>query len=98
TFSGSLASMKASFSNVLGGLSLGQDIQPALNALADTTATFFFGNFIPMVKNILQALPGAIVTFFQAAAPQFIAGGKALLESLGIGIGEGTSGMLAKVQ
>ncbi|WP_373804832.1 phage tail protein [Jeotgalibaca porci] len=98
TFSGSLASMKASFSNVLGGLSLGQDIQPALNALADTTATFFFGNFIPMVKNILQALPGAIVTFFQAAAPQFIAGGKALLESLGVGIGEGTSGMLAKVQ
>lgn len=98
TFSGSLASMKASFSNVLGGLSLGQDIQPALNALADTTATFFFGNFIPMVKNILQALPGAIVTFFQAAAPQFIAGGKALLESLGIGIGEGTSGIFAKVQ
>ena len=41
TFSGSLASMKSAFSNVLGGLSLGQDIQPALQALAETTSTFF---------------------------------------------------------
>lgn len=69
TFTGSFASMKSSWSNVLGGLSLGQDIKPALNALAETTSTFLFGNFIPMVGNILKNLPGAIVTFTKAAIP-----------------------------
>lgn len=69
TFSGSLASMKASFSNVLGKLALGQDIQPALKSLAQTTSTFLIGNFIPMVMNIVKAIPGAVVTFLQEAAP-----------------------------
>jgi len=97
TFSGSLASMKAAFSNVLGGLALGQDIQPALKALATTVSTFLFNNFFPMVKNILKALPGAFVTFFQAAAPQFIKAGTDLLNSLGIGISGGMPGLLSKV-
>jgi phage-related protein len=70
TFSGSFASMKAAFSNVLGKMALGQDIKPALNALAETASTFLFKNFIPMVGNILKALPGAIVTFIKAAIPQ----------------------------
>lgn len=69
TFSGSFAAMKASLSNVLGKMALGQDIKPALNQLAETTSTFLFGNFIPMVGNILKALPGAIVTFIKAAIP-----------------------------
>lgn len=69
TFSGSLASMKASFSNVLGKLALGQDIQPALKSLAQTTSTFLIGNLIPMVMNIVKAIPGAVVTFLQEAAP-----------------------------
>ncbi len=60
TFSGSLAAMKSSFSNVLGNLALGEDIKPHLKALAETTSTFLFGNFFPMVGNILSALPGAI--------------------------------------
>lgn len=70
TFSGSFAAMKASLSNVLGKMALGQDIKPALNQLAETTSTFLFGNFIPMVGNILKALPSAIVTFVKAAIPQ----------------------------
>lgn len=69
TFSGSFAAMKASLSNVLGKMALGQDIKPALNQLAETTSTFLFGNFIPMVGNILKALPGAIVTFIKVAIP-----------------------------
>lgn len=66
TFSGSFASMKASFSNFLGNLSLGQDIGPSLQALAETVSTFLFDNFIPMVGNILSALPGAIGTILRA--------------------------------
>lgn len=89
TFSGSFASMKAAFQNVLGGLALGQDIQPALNALAETVSTFLFDNFIPMVGNILKGLPGAIATFIQASAPKFAEAGKKIIDQLGIGLGEG---------
>ena len=69
TFSGSLDSMKASFSNVLGKLALGQDIKPSLEALAQTTATFLMGNFFPMIGNIFKALPGAISTLIKASIP-----------------------------
>lgn len=98
TFSGSFASMKSSWSNVLGGLSLGQDIKPALNALAETTSTFLFGNLIPMVTNVVKGLPVAIVTFFKAAAPQFLSAGTDLMNSLGIGISGGASGIFSKIQ
>lgn len=70
TISGSLASMKAAFSNVLGSLTLGQDIKPALNGLADTVTTFLVGNLLPAVGNILRGLPSAISTFITGAAPQ----------------------------
>lgn len=69
TFSGSLQSMKSAFSNVLGKLALGQAIGPELNALAETTSTFLFKNFFPMVGNILGGLPAAIGTFISASAP-----------------------------
>lgn len=62
TFSGSFASMKAAAQNVLGKLSLGEDIKPSLQALAETTSTFLFDNFIPMVVNILKGLPTVIGT------------------------------------
>lgn len=97
TFSGSLDSMKAAFANVLGGLSLGQDIQPALQALATTTSTFLFGNFLPMVGNILKALPSAIITFIQSAIPLFAQAGTDFLSSLGIGITGGMGGLLSTV-
>lgn len=86
TLSGSLASMKAAFSDVLGKLSLGQDIVPSLNALAKTTATFLFGNFIPMVGNILKGLPTAITTFISAAIPQMTAGLKSMFSDIGVDI------------
>lgn len=60
TLSGSLASMKASFSNVLANLSLGRDIGPSLTALGETVKTFLVGNLLPMVGNILQQLPAVI--------------------------------------
>ena len=61
TLQGSFASMKASFLNLLGKLSLGQDIKPSLEALAKTTTTFLVGNFLPMVGNILKGLPTLII-------------------------------------
>lgn len=69
TFSGSFDSMKAAAQNVLGNIALGRDIEPSLKALAETTANFLFNNFIPMIGNILKALPGALVSFIEAAIP-----------------------------
>ena len=57
TLQGSFASMKASFSNVLGKLSLGEDIRPSLEELGKTTSTFVVGNLLPMVGNLLKGLP-----------------------------------------
>jgi pblA, putative len=61
TFTGSFESMKAAAQNVLGKLSLGEDIQPALQALMETTSTFLFGNLIPMIGNILKQIPNLIL-------------------------------------
>lgn len=61
TFTGSFKSMKAAAQNVLGKLSLGEDIQPALQALMETTTTFLFGNLIPMIGNILKQIPNLIL-------------------------------------
>ncbi len=60
TLSGSMAAMKAAFTNVLGNLSLGEDIGPSLDALGETVFTFMTGNLVPMVGNILSNLPELI--------------------------------------
>lgn len=61
TFSGSFAAMKASAQNVLGKLALGENVMPTLQALLDTTSTFLFNNFIPMVSNVFSGL-GLLLT------------------------------------
>ncbi|WP_232043717.1 phage tail protein [Enterococcus faecium] len=82
TISGSFASMKAAMQNVLGKMAIGEDIKDELNELATTTSIFLFGNFIPMVGNILKALPEAIVTFIKAAIPHVKAAFGELLSSI----------------
>lgn len=97
TISGSMASVKASFSNVLAGLTLGQDIQPALNGLADTVTTFFVDNLLPAVWNILSSLPGALTTFAQGLGPQLIGG---LINSINQelpGLGTAVGGITATI-
>lgn len=89
TIQGSFSAMKASFVDVLGNLALGQNIQPSLNNLAETTATFLFGNFIPMFVRVLSNLPGALTSFIGAAAPIFKEQGFILLTLLVEGIKSG---------
>lgn len=69
TLTGSLNSMKAAFSNVMGNLAIGADMGPSLEALASTVGTFLTGNLIPMVWNIVTAIPGSLVTFINAMLP-----------------------------
>ena len=56
TLTGSFAAMKSAVSNVLGSLSLGEDIKPAMDGLITSIKTFLFNNLIPMVGNILKGL------------------------------------------
>lgn len=60
TLSGSMASMKSAFTNVLGNLALGEDIGPSLDALSDSVFTFLTGNLVPMIGNIIKGLPTAL--------------------------------------
>ena len=60
TFSGSLGAMKAAAQNVLGNLSLGEDIMPSLRVLGNATRTFLLGNLVPMLGNILKSVPDII--------------------------------------
>ena len=73
TLSGSFYSMAAAGKNVLGNLTLGQDITPSLKALAQTTTTFLVGNLLPAVWNVLKALPGGMVTLVQEMGAQMAA-------------------------
>lgn len=61
TFTGSFNAMKAAAQNVLGKLALGENILPSLQALAETTSTFLFNNFFPMIGNIMSGL-GLVLT------------------------------------
>lgn len=61
TFTGSFESMKAAAQNVIGKIAIGENVLPALQALAETTSTFLFNNFFPMVGNILSGL-GVVLT------------------------------------
>ena len=67
TFSGSLASMKASFSDLLANLSTGRDIGPSLTALGETVFVFVKDNLLPMVGNILSSLPEVLSSAFSMA-------------------------------
>lgn len=96
TFSGSLASMKAAFKNVLGNLSLGEDIGDELFALSETVSTFVVGNLIPMLGNVLKGVPqlfdgvvGMVVRSFNMLsdnAPEIVSQGAELVTSLVTGI------------
>lgn len=86
TITGSFNAMKSSFTNVLGALAIGEGLGESLSALAQTLATFLFDNLLPMLGNIITALPGAIVTFIQAAGPAFMQNGGELISSIANGV------------
>lgn len=98
TLSGSFSAMKASFKNVLGQITLGMDIKPALNALADTVVTFLVGNLLPAVWNIVSALPSAVMTFAQAIGPQLVSAFTSILPQISQGFNEGIPQIVESAQ
>ena len=64
TFQGSFKAMASAAKNFIGNLSIGADIKEPLQSLVKTTTTFLVSNLLPMVGNIVKALPGAIKILF----------------------------------
>ena len=60
TFTGSLGAMKAAGQNLLANLALGEDIKPSLKVLGESVNNFLFKNMLPMVGNVLKAVPQLI--------------------------------------
>lgn len=85
TLSGSFASMQAAASNVMANLTLGRDVGPALQGLAQTVTTFLADNLLPAIGNILSAL-----------VLQVIPVGTQMLQSLGAGLAQGVPNFLAQ--
>lgn len=88
TLQGSFNAMKAAAEDFLGSLALGEDIKVPLTNLINTAGTFLIGNLLPMVGNILKALPEALVTAFSTLGPMMVEQGRSLMESLGVGLSE----------
>lgn len=82
TLSGSFMSLKASFSNFLGDLTLGRNIAPAMQSLVDSASTFLFANLIPAVGTIFKSLPAAMGQFVSSGAPMLLSSIVGLVQDL----------------
>lgn len=60
TFTGSMGAMKASATNLLANLALGEDIKGPLTSLIENTKAFLVNNLFPMIGNIIKQLPGLL--------------------------------------
>lgn len=85
TFTGSFESMKAAAQNVLGKIAIGENVTPALQSLLETTKTFLFGNFLPMIGNILSGLGVVLTEGISSLASQLFgdAFGSAVYDQIG---------------
>ena len=85
TFTGSFESMKAAAQNVLGKMAIGENVTPALQSLLETTRTFLFNNFFPMIGNILSGLGVVLTEGLSSLASQLFgeAFGSAVYDQIG---------------
>lgn len=75
TFEGSMKAMQAAAKNLLAGIALGEDVTEPLYAMLETLVTFVENNMLPMIANILQALPevlGRIIEQMAVDAEEFM--------------------------
>ena len=86
TFEGSFNAMKAAGQNFLGALALGEDVTGPLTQLMQTVSTFIFKNLMPMVGNVLKALPQVAYTAITTGLPMFMSAGAEMLKGIASGI------------
>lgn len=72
TFTGSFGAMKAAAENLMANMTLGEDVKPALTQLVTSTGDFLFGNLIPMVGNLVMAIPSVVSGLMTEAIPKMM--------------------------
>ncbi len=72
TFTGSFGAMQAAAENLMANMTLGEDVKPALTQLVTSTGDFLFGNLIPMVGNLVMAIPGVVSGLMTESIPKMM--------------------------
>ena len=93
TVSGSFGAMKASWQNLLGGLALGQDIEPLMKNLATNAGTFLFDNLMPMIGNVLKG----IGTYISQNSGELLKSAKEIAKNLAKGFVESIPDILVGI-
>lgn len=93
TVSGSMASMKAAFENVLGSLATGEELGTNIQALIDTAQVYLTDNLIPMVQTVIMNLPQVLIDTW----PTILDTGITLIDELAQTILESCTNMLETI-
>lgn len=95
TLSGSFSMMKASFTDLMGNLALGQNVGQSLQNVV-TSAGTFLANLIPMVVNIVVSIPQAIIGALPSIIPTIRNCGQQIMQSLTGGVSMSMPELLQK--
>lgn len=87
TISGSLASVKAAWSNLLADMTLGNDVSGDIEALSETVMAAA-KNILPAIANIIGSAPAIIIEVLQTLGPPLIDAGMEMVSNLASGLGE----------
>lgn len=96
TITGSMNSLKAAWENFVANMTLGEDMQPALDALFETFMNTF-NNIVPAALNIISKLPGTILDFIIQAAPTLIEAGMTAIVELITGLSNSLPTLIPKM-
>lgn len=95
TITGSMNALKAAWENFVANMTLGEDMQPALDALF-TTFTNAFNNIVPAAVNIISKLPGLILDTIINLAPTIISAGVQAIVSFVNGLSDSLPTLIPK--
>lgn len=87
TISGSLASVKAAWSNLLADMTLGNDVSGDIEALSETVMAAA-KNILPAIANIIGSAPAIIIEVLKTLGPPLIDAGMEMVSNLASGLGE----------
>lgn len=96
TVSGSFGQMRAAFTDVLGSLAIGENVQESFSNLAVTVKTFVFDNLIPMIGEIFKNIPEGLTSFATTMGPLLIEEGTKLVDNLSQGFTTGFPKLITK--
>ena len=88
TLEGSMNTMKASWTNLLGAITTGDDVGTAMSNLAESVSTFLFDNVLPMIGNIVKGIPTLIYSLISEGIPNLLSNLTAKLSDILDGITE----------